>query len=84
MIIIQKTINICIEWRVNINYSLKWLGNKVKDWVVSPGKAITVLLTTSDNMKEWFRIKAKGAIRILWYRIPHLAIFLGVGRELLM
>ena len=63
---IQKTINICIEWRVNINYRLKWLGNEVKDWVVSPGKAIKVLLTTSDNMKDWFRIKTKGAIRTFW------------------
>ena len=30
---IQKTINIGIVWRVNINYGLKWLGNEVKDWV---------------------------------------------------
>ena len=62
---IQKTINIGIEWRVNINYWLKWLGNDVKDGVVSPGKAIKVLLTTSDNMKKRFRINAKGAIIII-------------------
>ena len=30
---------------------------------MSPGKAIKVLLATSDNMKECFRIKKKGAIR---------------------
>ena len=63
---IQKTINIYIEWRLNIDYGLKWLSNEVKYWVVSPDEAIKVLLTTSDNMKEWFRIKAKGAIRTLW------------------
>ena len=79
---IQKTIDICIEWRVNINYRLKWFGNEVKDWVVSPGKAIKVLLTTSDNMKEWFRIKAKEQSGLC--DNPHLAIFLRVGRELLM
>ena len=38
---------------MNINYGLKWLGNEVKDWVVSPRKVIKVLLKTSDNMKEW-------------------------------
>ena len=59
---VQKTINISIEWRANINYGLKWLGNEVKDWVVSPGEAIKVLFT-NDNMKEWFMLKAKGAIR---------------------
>ena len=29
---------------------MKWLGNEVKDWVVSQGKAIKVLLATSDNI----------------------------------
>ena len=62
---IQKTIKIGIEWRVNINYWLKWLGNEVKDGVLPPGKAIKVLLTTSDNMKKWFRINAKGALIII-------------------
>ena len=65
---IQKTIKIGIEWRVNINYWLKCLGNEVKDGVLrmeSPGKAIKVKLTTSDNMKKWFRINAKGALIII-------------------
>ena len=52
---IQKTINICIEWRLNISSGWSDLG-----------EAIKILLTTSDNMKERFRIKAKGAIRTLW------------------
>ena len=29
-------------------------------------KYMQVLLTNSDSMKEWLRIKAKGAIRTLW------------------
>ena len=47
---IQKTINIGIEWRVKINYGLKWLGNEFKDWVVSPSKAIKVLLIFPLNL----------------------------------
>ena len=63
---------------------MKWVGDEVKDWVVSPGEAI---IGTVDNhaVTMW---KSDSELRQIKEQPglcdnPHLAVFLHVGRELI-
>ena len=61
---------------------MKWVGDEVKYWVVSPGEAIKVLLTTSDIMwKSDSELRENEQPGLC--DNPHLDIFLHVGRELI-
>ena len=62
---------------------MKWVGNEVKDWVVSPGEAIKVLLTTHavTMWKSDSELRQKEQPGLC--DNPHLAVFLHVGRELI-
>ena len=60
---------------------MKWVGNEVKDWVVSPGEAIKVQSQPVTIWKSDSELRQKEQPGLC--DNPHLAIFLHVGRELI-